>query len=282
MRRIMAITVLAIPMFLGFETGSAHAQSCPITIPVPADATACACFATLSHAMRCASGISATQCSNFQQTAFKDGLVTSDGLTWLQANAYCPIVVDIGSGPEIFSICPQGCFASDTQLLTSGTGNSKSGFTTASALGTKMLSASAAPSATLMSMADDASIHGIGLTTRSVDRFVTGPETVPLFVFTLANGSTLRVTQHHPMVLHSGKIIEAAQVKPNEAFVDVNGRRVGINSITRAMTSDDVFNFQTVGDTDLSHVIVAEGVLVGDLKLQNELEFEQTSIQLRR
>jgi hypothetical protein len=90
------------------------------------------------------------------------------------------------------------------------------------------------------------------------------------------------VTQHHPMILASGQIIEASQVDRAMAFVGLDGNPVAIKSITREQAIGDVFNFQTAGDTQLSHVIVAEGILVGDLKLQNELEAEQSSIQLRR
>jgi hypothetical protein len=101
-------------------------------------------------------------------------------------------------------------------------------------------------------------------------------------VFALSNGARLRVTQHHPMILEDGVIVEAAQVEAGASFIGVGGQAVAVASITRESTKEDVFNFQTVGDTQLGHVIVANGVLVGDLKLQNELAAEQASIELRR
>jgi hypothetical protein len=283
MRRIPAITLLAITMFLGFEAGSANAQSCPIVIPVPADAAACQCFATLDHSMRCGAGIAPATCLNMQTTAWTDGLLTADGLSWLKANGYCPVVADFGAGPSIYSICPQGCFEASTQILTGATGNSKSGFTSVSALASTLNPDSlTGQNGSLMTMSDNAKVGDVKLTSRQIERFTFGPEEPDLFVFKLDNGSTLRVTQHHPMVLHSGKIVEAAQVRERNSFISSDGRRVEITSITREKTNKDVFNFQTVGDTTLSHVIVAEGVLVGDLKLQNTLEDEQASISLRR
>ncbi len=66
------------------------------------------------------------------------------------------------------------------------------------------------------------------------------------------------------------------------SFVGIDGESVAITSITRENAIDDVFGFQTAGETQLSHIIAAEGVLVGDLKLQNELALEDGSIAIRR
>jgi len=278
MRQMLAIAVLTITMYLGFGASSAH--GCPATIPKPANAADCQCFASISS-LRCGSGIPPSTCIIMQSTAWNAGLLTADGLTWLQTNGYCPVHYDVGdgNGDLIYSICPQGCFAGDTQILTDDTSYGKSGYTSASTLAS-MFTLPKAPS--LMTMSDEASLREVTLTTRPLERFVYGPEEPSLFVFMLANGSTLRVTQHHPMVLSNGKIVEAAQVSEHASFVGIDGRRVAITSITREKTFDDVFNFETAGDTLLGHIIVAEGVLVGDLKLQNELENEQKSIQLRR
>jgi len=79
----------------------------------------------------------------------------------------------------------------------------------------------------------------------------------------------------------SGKIVEATLVDTRMSFVGLDGRPVAITAITREKAVDEVFNFETTGETQLGHIIVAEGVLVGDLKLQNEVE-EEGSIGLRR
>jgi hypothetical protein len=210
------------------------------------------------------------------RTVAGNELLTDDGYQWLKSNNYCPIHADYGAGDHIYSICPMGCFAHDTEILTDEDTDT---WMQASEVGASFAATFQQP---LMSMSDDATVRNVALTARDIARMTSGPEEPKLFVFKLSNGSTLRVTQHHPMVLHNGKIIEASQVHKSMSLAGADGHRVEILSITRENTANDVFNFMTGGDTQLSHVIVAEGVLVGDLKLQNELEFEQASIRLRR
>ena len=48
-------------------------------------------------------------------------------------------------------------------------------------------------------------------------------------------------------------------------------RAVGITEIKREHTSEEVINFLTVGKSLRSHMLIAEGVVVGDLAWQNDL-----------
>jgi hypothetical protein len=240
---------------------------------VPANATDIACFTNKPVSLRCASGIDVTTCAVLNNTARNAGLVTQDGYNYLLSVSFCAIVADFGLGPKIFDFCPLGCFAADAQIASTVASDGKAEYVSA---------ASVAPQSLLVSMADEASIGDVVLAPQSVKRIVAGPEDKELFVFALANGRTLRVTSHHPMVLDSGKIIEASQVNSKMSFVGLDGRSVKVTAITREKPVADVFNFVTGGDTQLSHIIVAEGILVGDLKIQNELADEESSIGLRR
>ena len=299
MERISGLAVLAVVMFLESEA-SAGATQCPVlpvaselsslcggggggggggrvctnALPTPADSFDCQCkTVNIDPTKRCSGALPLDSCYAMISSAFSFGLITSDAVTFLQNSGFCPVVIDLGAGPAIFDFCPAGCFAAATQILTSVPGDGEAGYTAASRITSQ---------ATLMSMADEASLSEVTVTASSIKRIVHGPEQPPLYVFLLANGATLRVTQHHPMVLDNGRIIEANQVDPQMSFIGVDGESVAIKSITREVATDEVFNFQTAGDTQLSHIIVAEGILVGDLRLQNELEAEQGAIELRR
>src|SRR5262249_40032262 len=112
MKRVMIALVPTIALVLSLATSSASA--CPITIPEPANATDCACFAVVT-AGRCGAGISPTICVGMQNSAYALGrtvagneLLTDDGYQWLRANNYCPIHADYGAGDHIYSICPMG------------------------------------------------------------------------------------------------------------------------------------------------------------------------------
>lgn len=242
---------------------------CPAAIPAVSDAFDVQCFARSTNA-RCPSEISQTACTALITNASRVGLLTADAVTWLKANGYCPILRPNATG--IDGYCPAGCFAAETQILTALV----DGATSYRAV------ASVAPDATVLTASDDAGLDRVALVSRSIERVVSGPEEPPLVVLSLSNGATLRVTSHHPMVLETGLIVEAAAVVRGAGFLGVDGRRIAVTAVSREPATADVFNFQTSGTTQLGHVIVAEGVLVGDLKLQNELAFEQSSIELRR
>jgi len=268
MRQLLLVTAVLI----GLLPHSASAQ-CPAVVPVPANETDIACYTNKPVGQRCATAIDQTVCDFLNNTALAQGLITQGGLSFLQNVSFCAIVQDMGGGYRIFDFCPKGCFAADTQIASSVTAEGRASYVQAASL---------APRSTLLSMTDDASLSNLLLAPQSIKRIVLGAEDAELFVFALANGRTLRVTQHHPMVLDNGKIVEASQINPRMSFVGLDGQSVAVTSITREKPTADVFNFETGGDTQLSHIIVAEGVLVGDLKIQNELADEEGSIGLRR
>jgi hypothetical protein len=264
--------ILSSALLIGLWPDLASAQ-CPAVVPVPANETDIACYTTNKPInQRCATAIEPSVCAFLNNTALGQGLVTQGGFGFLGSIGFCAIVMDPGTGFQIVDFCPVGCFAADTQILSSFTLDGLTDYMSAS---------SVKPDSPLMSMAEP-SLSEVVLGPQSIKRIVVGPEDAELFVFGLANGSTLRVTSHHPMVLDSGKIVEASHVDSRMSFVGLDGQSVAITSITREKPIGDVFNFETGGDTQLSHIIVAEGVLVGDLKIQNELADEEGSIALRR
>jgi len=259
---------------IGLWAPSADA-ACPAAIPNPADQNAVFCFTENKPiGTRCATAIDPATCDNLNAIAWNGGLLTADGLAYLQQIGFCAVPLPPPLPLAILDFCPRGCFAADTQIL--------SEVKSAGGGASYVPASSVAPNSPVMTMADDASIGGVSLAQHSVKRIVLGPEDLDLFVFALSNGRALRVTQHHPMVLDDGSIIEARKVSPGMSFVGVDGAMVSVAAITREAPTADVFNFDTGSSTLLGHIIVAEGVLVGDLKIQNDLESEQASIDLRR
>lgn len=301
MRRVLAFVVPVCVVVLNAWVGAAHAlcpmepllpevnvvcggggggggggtppRTCTTTIPVPADSFDCQCKTSgRDPSQRCAFALPQDQCFNAIDNAAAMGLLTADAVSFLKSAGFCPIVQNFGSGNFIYDFCPMGCLAADTKVMTSTTFG-KTNYVAASKITSQD---------TLVAMGEASSLHHVTLDTLPLQRVVFGPEQPDLYVFKLASGATLRVTQHHPMVLTSGKIVEAEEVPHGSAFMGVDGQPVAVLSISREHTNDNVYNFMTTSDTQLGHVIVAEGILVGDLKLQNELAQEESSIALRR
>jgi hypothetical protein len=243
--------------------------TCPVRFPVPTNAAVCLCKTTSPNISPRCNNIPTNVCNALIANALAVGLITADAQAYWLNNGFCPIVI---SG-VLTDLCPNGCFDGDTQILT-GMGHDGSASYTAAA---ELL-----PSHPLVTLSDKSGMDAFDLVSRPISRVVYGPEKPALFVFAMSNGATLRVTSHHPMVLDSGVIVEAAKVELGAAFVGIDGEPVFVKAIDREPATGDVFNFETRGDGQLGHVMAAEGVLVGDLKLQNELAAEETLIALRR
>lgn len=202
-------------------------------------------------------------------TMYYAGQLTLQAYNWLQANGYCAVNSGLGF---IAAICPVGCFEENTQLLTQSDRGANAW------VAAKTISLDHR----LVSLTGDSLLSSPRVSGRSIKRMSVGPEETDLYVFALANRRTLRVTSHHVMVLSDGRVVEAEQVAPGDAFVGVDGHKVGIRSISREPTNADVYNFAVNAATPQEHVIAAEGVLVGDLDWQSTLIGELESIRLRQ
>jgi hypothetical protein len=109
-----------------------------------------------------------------------------------------------------------------------------------------------------------------------------GAEEQPLYVIGTPYGKGLRLTANHAVLLASGKMVTARELQVGESLVGVRGEAVPILSIDRAMATADVVNFATEEEDHLSHILAAEGVLVGDLLWQSSYADELNAVVLRQ
>src|SRR4051794_24753451 len=169
MRRLLLVTA----GLVGLWSHAAHAQ-CPAAIPNPANQAMVQCF-TVNKPVgtRCATAIDPTTCDSLNLMAKNNGWLTPDGYAYLQSIFFCAIPAPIGLPPGILDFCPRGCFAAETQILSSVRAG-RAHYVQASSL---------APQSPLMTMADSASLDEVALASRSVKRIAVGPEDGDLFAF---------------------------------------------------------------------------------------------------
>jgi len=263
------LSLLAVSVFMVLGASNASAQECPGAMSIPALEWEVECKAE-TNSTRCGSGLSRALCTENNNRALNNGLVTQDAYDWLQGNGYCAVNID--GVHMIIAICPVGCFEEDTAILSVDEGGAH-----------KWMSAKDVTMATkLLGLNVNALLSSPSLDAQSIQRMTRGDEESDLFVFTLSNGHVLRVTQNHGMVLGDGRVVEARKVLEGDIFVGLDGSDVYIESITREATSADVYNFFLSVSSPQEHIIAAEGVLVGDLAWQSTLASELDSISLRR
>jgi len=248
-------------------------RECTAILPPVADDFDMACKA--ADETGCPLRIPQNECDANNTDVHDAGAITDSALTWLIANNRCAVAYDSGDGTgyHVQAVCRGGCFAEDTQILTASNQHGRPVSKPAAQVTVKDV---------LIAMADEAGVDDVKLAARTIDAATHGPEAPPLYVFSLSNGAKLRVTEHHPMVLADGRVVWASNVKHRARFMGIDGVPVRVVSIGREVTTGHVYGFETNSDTRIGHVIVAEGVLVGDLKLQDELEIEQKGIEARR
>ena len=103
-----------------------------------------------------------------------------------------------------------------------------------------------------------------------VKKVVAGPETKPVIAFETANGSKLEITSEHPLLTNKGLKL-AKDVSIGEELKTAEGKFVAIVSISQRLYSDLVYNIELEGPSELDHLVLAEGLVAGDLHLQNKL-----------
>lgn len=207
------------------------------------------------------------ECAEMNGIALESGAIDAAGHSWLRSKKECAVSM-FG---KVLMVCPEGCFEASTRILVD------SSSPTVSERQVRELGFDDRP----MSLHANSSLEEPMLTGKAVTKLVAGEEVEPLFVFKLSNGRELKVTQHHAMVLADATVVAASDVREGDMFVSADGELIDILSIDRELTYDDVYNFSTDGKEKIEHVVVAEGVLVGDLRLQSDLGYEEAVIALR-
>ena len=101
---------------------------------------------------------------------------------------------------------------------------------------------------------------------------VSSCEVREVFVFRFDNGSVLKVTEEHPVLLASGKMVQAREIVVGSQLLDTSKRPIRVEGISTEMSSGEVLNILVdEGQRRVPHTIIAEGVLVGDAQWQRKL-----------
>lgn len=223
-----------------------------------------------NNASRCVGGRPVDFCQGELQYALSKDLITQSAYDWGRANEYYPV---ISRRDTVEAVCKCGCFEQSTQILLIDPESLAESYVAIKDI-TK--------TAQVVALRSEATLQNLATKSFAIKDLVSGPEETPLYAFALAGGRTLKLTQHHGAVLANGRVVAAKDVQPGDAFLDAkSGSSTPILAVTREKTKDKVYNFEVAGDDNLNHVIVAEGVFVGDLAWQNRLQTELNAIQIR-
>ncbi|MCG7547555.1 Hint domain-containing protein [Pseudoalteromonas sp. Of7M-16] len=219
---------------------------------------------------RCAKkAVNATECVQRIDWAVREGYITARAGEWGKANGFYP-VVDFYDR-TVGAVCKCGCFEASTLIRVTKGG--------------KVVDVEAKDvdnSYGLVALSKDASLSALSTETFEMKARTQGSEESKLYVFTLEDGSELKVTQHHGMLLGDGTMVAAKDVEAGQTMLRADGVELSVASITREATDQDVYNFETSGAEAVNHIIIANDILVGDLTWQNQLQAELGQVIVRQ
>lgn len=194
------------------------------------------------------------QCVQTREDAFKSGCIGKWERQIAASNAWSVFCV----GRRIILVCPCSCFDASTKIMAHGSSAPQWLEAADISVDDKLVTLNA--SATISTL-DQSESWGI----RNLRWITSGPEENDMFVFNLSTGRELSITQNHAVLLYSGVVKAAKDINATDQFVDAKGARVEIVEIYRRPAEDgNVYNFLVDTDEPQGHLVLAEGVMVGD------------------
>ena len=206
------------------------------------------------------------QCINATNTSFAGGCIDQQERDYAIGHG----VMVFCLGPTIVSACPCGCFERGTRILTAAS----------AATWTAVDDLTAADR--VVAPSGDAQLRDLALAPHAISYTTKGPEKHELDVFESVGGKRLALTERHGVLLADGRMVAAKDVVASDKLLAADGTAVTIKSITRRTTTADVYNVLVEGKADTEHLVVAEGLVVGDILWQNALGADLGSVLLRQ
>lgn len=218
--------------------------------------------------------IPVSQCPQYQDLAYyTDHCINTTEYYYAQSHSIAPLCSAIDPTSYI-GFCYCGCLERSTEIYVKDP-NGKS-----SAQRIDQLSVGGM---LVHALTEDTTLSKVRYQPRDVEAVTVGGERLPLVVFHLANGTELATTELHAMLLSTGVMVAAKDALAGQQLVNQDGSTNTIMAITHAPTSDDVYNVLTnAGLSHKGHMIVANGVIVGDLMWQNTLAKDLNAVVVRQ
>lgn len=227
---------------------------------------------------RCAddSSIPIGQCTQYQDLAWNNGngCITLEEYSYAEANFIAPLCSPFDVH-QYLGYCRCGCLARQTEVFIE------------QASGAQWVPIEALPGhedeTKMFSLAASATMRNWDFGTPGLTAMTIGPEKKPLVWVTTTAGQSIGLTETHGVLLATGYMAQAVELKVGDALVDSDGVPQKIVTIERRLADGDVYNVLT--DAGLNdkpgHVIFANQLAVGDLYWQNILESEFRQVVIR-
>jgi len=217
--------------------------------------------------------IPVADCPAYQNLAFfTNHCINGTEYAYAQSHSIAPLCSQLS--PTVYiGFCYCGCLERSTGILVldPASGKSSSQRIDRIVVGSQ-----------IHALTENATLSSLQFAPRGVEAVTVGGEKNPMVVLHLADGATLSATAQHAILVSNGMMVAAKDLQIGQHMVRQDGSLNQIVQITRAPTSDDVYNVLTdAGLVHQGHMIVAGGQIVGDLMWQNTLAKDLNAIIVR-
>ena len=112
-----------------------------------------------------------------------------------------------------------------------------------------------------------------------IKRMTAGPESLPMIEIETSLGHKIMITSEHPLVTAKGVKMAKDIALGDQLKSGADGKFVSILSIGKKIYTDLVYNFEVEGSAaERDHLVIAEGLVSGELYLQNKLSNQGTVV----
>ncbi len=178
----------------------------------------------------------------------------------------CNLYADAGGGAASLSTtyyvngyCEASCYTPDQEILFEGGSM-------------PILDAVNGLREDLMTLTPDSTLDALALKKNRTYSYTveTRDTTHNIYAIRTASGGELRVTDEHPVITGSGRMVQAQTLKVGQDLVRADGSPDRIVGIEKTEHFGKVYNLRPVSHDLVSNVLVAQGFLVGSSNFQND------------
>jgi hypothetical protein len=229
---------------------------------------------------RCGSNqLPVSQCAQYQDLAYNNGAgcITAAEYTYAKANLIAPICSPFDA-TQYVGFCRCGCFQEGTRIYSYNPTTGGADWIKIETMLDKGFDQD------LFTVAQDATLSNMMLDSAGIRAMTVGPEEKPLIIIETVTGKVVGLTETHGVLLASGTMTTAGKLTADDVLVNAGGEAEAIASLTLRSTNSDVYNVLTDASFEdkNGHLVVAEGLILGDLYWQNILVSEMTQFEIRQ
>ena len=235
--------------------------------------------APVDRAKRCVgSNHDKETCENMRLRAVKINCISKEEYETLKKYGAYPSCNILKKDTDKFldGWCPCGCFHPDTLITVYDTKKEKLKIKTAKKVIEEQNNTH------LVHVGKNSSINNLSYKKSKIRLSTSGKEEKEMLVIKTQNYPPLILTEKHPVVISSGEMITAKNLKTTHLLLNTKGEKIKILDISKKKYNVDVVNFSTERNHPLEHIIVANGLLTGDQYWQASLEDQLNRVVIRQ